>query len=142
MWVVKHKPNQPRWRVKESAPLKRWRLLEDDKRKAQCELASTEPLPVRASPVVPSKNNLVPPWKQKSMSQTPKARRIPASGEPLAFCARCGEWTPMRWLPKEERGHAPETWFECEYCGCRELRLRYLAVKTAVPMPSINQALK
>ena len=56
----------------------------------------------------------------------PKARRIPASDEPLAFCAKCGDWTPMLWLPKEERGHAVETWFECEYCGCRELKLRYI----------------
>ena len=56
----------------------------------------------------------------------PKAHRIPASDEPLAFCAKCGQWTPMLWLPKEERGHTAETWFECEYCGCRELKLRYI----------------
>ena len=126
MWVVKHKPNQPRWRINGSAPLKRWRLLEDDKTKVQCEQELIEAQPVSSTSVIPCKNNLVPPWKQKNMPLPPKERRIPAPDEPLAFCAKCGDWTPMLWLPKEERGHAVETWFECEYCGCRELKLRYI----------------
>ena len=60
------------------------------------------------------------------MPPPPKVHRIPAPDEPLAFYTKCVDWTPMRWLPKEERGHAVETWFECEYCGCRELKLRYI----------------
>ena len=63
---------------------------------------------------------------QQKIVLPPRTRRIPAPDEPLAFCAKCGDWTPMLWLPKEERGHAAETWFECEYCGCRELKLRYI----------------
>ena len=63
---------------------------------------------------------------QQKIVLPPRTRRIPAPDEPLAFCAKCGDWTPMLWLPKEERGRAAETWFECEYCGCRELKLRYI----------------
>jgi hypothetical protein len=66
------------------------------------------------------------PWVQATSPPLPKVRRIPAPDEPLAFCAKCGDWTPMLWLPMEERGRAAETWFECEYCGCRELKLRYV----------------
>ena len=50
-----------------------------------------------------------------------KPRRTPAPGEPLAYCANCREWTPMRWRPKSERGKRAEQWFQCEYCGGREL---------------------
>ena len=46
--------------------------------------------------------------------------------QPLAFCDRCKKWTPMKWLPKEQRGKKVETWFECAVCGCRRLPLRYL----------------
>jgi len=46
-------------------------------------------------------------------------------GESLAYCAGCKEWTPMRWLPIAERGKRAEQWFECEFCGGRELTLRY-----------------
>ncbi len=55
-----------------------------------------------------------------------KPRRTSAPGEPLAYCAKCREWTPMRWRPKFERGKRAEQWFQCEYCGGRELTLRYL----------------
>lgn len=127
MWIVKKVPNQTRWIPVKPVPVKRWSDPDDSR--------------VDARTTCP-KISARPPAESATLSPKNRARRIPASGEPLAFCARCGEWTPMRWLPKEERGHAPETWFECEYCGCRELRLRYLAVKTAVPMPSINQTLK
>ena len=50
-------------------------------------------------------------------------------GEPLAYCAGCKEWTPIRWLPVAERGKRAEQWFECEFCGGRNLTLRYLPVK-------------
>ncbi len=49
--------------------------------------------------------------------------------ELLAYCAGCKEWTPMRWLPVAERGKRAEQWFECEFCGGRNLTLRYLPVK-------------
>ena len=61
-----------------------------------------------------------------------KPRRTPAPGEPLAFCANCREWTPMRWRPKSERGKHAEHWFQCEYCGGRDLTLRYLSVNEAI----------
>lgn len=45
--------------------------------------------------------------------------------EPLAYCAGCKDWTPMRWLPVAERKKKPEQWFQCEFCGGRNLTLRY-----------------
>ena len=62
----------------------------------------------------------------------PPVRRPPAPGEPLAFCANCREWTPMRWRPKSERGKCAEQWFQCEYCGGRDLTLRYLSLNDAM----------
>ena len=59
-------------------------------------------------------------------------RRTPAPGEPLAYCAKCREWTPMRWRPKSERGKRAEHWFQCEYCGGRDLTLRYLSVNEVI----------
>ena len=86
------------------------------------EIAEPDPTPVpQESPQIVSL-----PWVQATTPPPPKVRRIPVPEEPLAFCAKCGDWTPMQWLPKEERGRAAETWFECEYCGCRELKLRYI----------------
>ena len=58
--------------------------------------------------------------------------RVPASGETLAFCADCLEWTPMHWLPVSERGKRAETWFQCEYCGSRDLTLRYLTAEEVI----------
>ena len=54
------------------------------------------------------------------------------TGKPLAYCAKCREWTPMRWRPKSERGKRAEHWFQCEYCGGRGLTLRYLPVNEAI----------
>ncbi len=56
-----------------------------------------------------------------------KPHRKPKPDEPLAFCADCYDWTPMKWLPAKERGRKAETWFQCEYCGNRRLTLRYLS---------------
>lgn|GEM_PF-2741289 len=61
-------------------------------------------------------------------------RRVSSPGEPLAFCADCHEWTPMQWLPIKERGKRAEQWFQCEYCHERNLTLRYLSAKEAVPL--------
>ena len=66
---------------------------------------------------------------------TPSAsppRRVPDPGEPLAYCADCRDWTPMRWLPKAERGKKAEQWFRCEYCGGRKLTLRYVSMPEAM----------
>jgi len=37
----------------------------------------------------------------------------------------------MQWLPIAERGKTAETWFQCEYCGGRDLTLRYLSAYEA-----------
>ena len=60
------------------------------------------------------------------------ARRVPDPGEPLAYCADCREWTPMRWRPAAERGKRVEAWYECENCGGRDLTLRYLPLNEAM----------
>ena len=112
MWIIKRKPHQSHWSIIKSVPKKRRRVP-----KGIGAVTRTG----RSLQGVSQKTTLVPAPLQNNV------RRIPASDEPLAFCAKCGQWTPMRWLPKEERGHAVETWFECEYCGCRELKLRYIA---------------
>jgi len=65
-------------------------------------------------------------------ASTKPAHRTPAPGEPLAYCAKCREWTPMRWRPKSERGKRAEQWFQCEYCGGRDLTLRYLSPNDAM----------
>ena len=38
----------------------------------------------------------------------------------------------MRWRPKSERGKRAEQWFQCEYCGGRDLTLRYLSPNDAM----------
>ena len=63
---------------------------------------------------------------------TPKTRRTPDPQEPLAFCEKCQEWVPMKWRPVKERGKRMETWFECEFCGCRQLTFRYLSMSEAI----------
>ena len=63
---------------------------------------------------------------------TVRSRRRPSPGEPLAFCGRCREWTPMQWLPFNERGKRAKNWFQCEYCGNRDLTLRYLTAEEAI----------
>ena len=103
-----------------------WELFKIDRKqpvtKDAMQIAEPDPTPVPQEPL----QIVSLPWVQATTPLPTKVRRIPASDEPLAFCAKCGDWTPMLWLPKEERGRAAETWFECEYCGCRELKLRYI----------------
>ena len=112
MWIIKRKPHQSNWSIIKSVPKKRRRVPKDIgavTRTGRSRQGVSQKIPPVPTPL---QNNV---------------RRIPAPDEPLAFCAKCGQWTPMLWLPKEERGRAAETWFECEYCGCRELKLRYVA---------------
>ena len=59
-------------------------------------------------------------------------RRVPDTGEPLAYCAESREWTPMQWLPKAERDKNAEQWFRCEYCGGRKLTLRHVSMPEAM----------
>ncbi len=111
MWRVKHKPKQNLWHIKKNTSQICWNKLGGNKKAV--------PIVVHPKTAVHIKGKVhAPPIR--------RVRRTPAPDEPLAFCAKCGQWTPMLWLPKEERGHAAETWFECEYCGCRELKLRYV----------------
>ena len=55
-----------------------------------------------------------------------------SNNEPLAWCAHCRKWTPMKWLPKHERGKQAESWFQCAVCSGRDLTLRYLSEREAV----------
>ena len=103
-----------------------WNLFEIVRKRPSEKAASKQisdaiPAPKEHAPLSSEKQQTL---EQQKNVLPPKTRRIPAPDEPLAFCARCNQWTPMRWLPKEERGRAAETWFECEYCGCRELKQR------------------
>ena len=66
------------------------------------------------------------------VSQEPAKRREIKQYEPTAFCHNCQEMTPMEWLPKEEWGKKPESWFKCEFCGGRHLTIKYLTEKEAV----------
>ena len=65
-------------------------------------------------------------------SSKPLKRREIRPNEPTAFCHNCQEMTPMVWLPKEEWGKKPESWFKCEFCGGRHLTIKYLTEKEAV----------
>jgi len=38
----------------------------------------------------------------------------------------------MYWRPEAERGKRAEQWFQCEYCGGRDLTLRYLSLNNAI----------
>ena len=71
--------------------------------------------------------NSTPPWHRE-----PVQRREIKQHEPTAFCHNCQEMTPMVWLPKEDRGKKPESWFKCEFCGGRHLTIKYLTEKEAV----------
>ena len=62
----------------------------------------------------------------------PVTRRKIRPEESLGFCNHCKEWTPLIWLPKEERGKKAESWFMCEVCSGRSIILRYLSGKEAV----------
>ena len=78
-------------------------------------------------PAETSQTNSIPPWHRE-----PVQRREIRQHEPTAFCHNCQEMTPMVWLPKEERGKKPESWFKCEFCGGRHLTIKYLTEKEAV----------
>ena len=69
---------------------------------------------------------------QTPENREPVKRREIKQYEPTAFCHNCQEMTPMEWLPKEERGKKPETWFKCEFCGGRHLTIKYITEKEAV----------
>ena len=88
-------------------------------------LATAEPQ--ITEPAETSQANSIPPWHRE-----PVQRREIRQHEPTAFCHNCQEMTPMVWLPKEERGKKPETWFKCEFCGGRHLTIKYLTEKEAV----------
>ena len=38
----------------------------------------------------------------------------------------------MVWLPKEKRGKNCDTWFKCEFCGGRNLTIKYITEKEAI----------
>ena len=78
-------------------------------------------------PAETSQANSIPPWHRE-----PVQRREIRQHEPTAFCHNCQEMTPMIWLPKEERGKKPESWFKCEFCGGRHLTIKYLTEKETV----------
>jgi len=80
-----------------------------------------------------------PPVVEPMPSVTP-SRRTPAKGESLAYCADCREWTPMRWLPKEQRGKKPEQWFQCEYCGGRKQTFRHMSMSEAMRCGTVTPA--
>ena len=83
--------------------------------------------PEITEPAETSQANSIPPWHRE-----PVQRREIRQHEPTAFCHNCQEMTPMIWLPKEERGKKPESWFKCEFCGGRHLTIKYLTEKEAV----------
>ena len=83
--------------------------------------------PEITEPAETSQANSTPPWHRE-----PAKRREIKQHEPTAFCHNCQKMTPMVWLPKEERGKKPETWFKCEFCGGRHLTIKYLTEKEAV----------
>ena len=68
----------------------------------------------------------------KVMEDKPVKRRAIRPNEPTAFCHNCQEMTPMVWLPKEERGKNCDTWFKCEFCGGRNLTIKYIIEKEAI----------
>ena len=78
-------------------------------------------------PAETSQANSIPPWHRE-----PVQRREIRQHEPTAFCHNCQEMTPMVWLPKEERGKKPESWFKCEFCGGRHLTIKYISEKEAI----------
>ena len=69
---------------------------------------------------------------QTPIHSEPVKRREIRQHESTAFCHNCQEMTPMVWLPKEERGKKPESWFKCEFCGGRNLTIKYITEKEAV----------
>ena len=48
------------------------------------------------------------------------------SSTPVAYCHRCKVWTPLTWLPADQRGRRAETWFCCAACGGKSYQLRDL----------------
>ena len=72
------------------------------------------------------------PEKLPPQQSKPVTRRKTCPEESLGFCNHCQEWTPLIWLPKEERGKKAESWFMCEFCSGRSITLRYLSGKEAV----------
>ena len=100
------------WKIRHSGTRKTWVIK-------SAERFGRRDRPLSASAILPVESDELP-------------RRVPDPGEPLAYCAKCLEWTPMRWCPAAERGKRTEAWFECEYCGGRDLTLRYLPLNEAM----------
>ena len=69
---------------------------------------------------------------QTPIHSEPVKRREIRQHESTAFCHNCQEMTPMVWLPKEERGKNCDSWFKCEFCGGRNLTIKYITEKEAV----------
>ena len=69
---------------------------------------------------------------QTPMHRAPVKRREIRQHESTAFCHNCQEMTPMIWLPAEERGKKPESWFKCEFCGGHHLTIKYITEKEAI----------
>ena len=69
----------------------------------------------------------------KAVDENPEKaeKETKMDNESKAYCHACKAWTPMKWLPKEQRGKRAETWFECAVCGGRHLELRYLTESEA-----------
>ena len=119
-WNIKHGKTAPRkWELPKSGhKTKKWALhnLAATFIATHRATQTVEPS-VLSTPIVP---------------QEPAKRREIKQYEPTAFCHNCQEMTPMVWLPKEEWGKKPESWFKCEFCGGRHLTIKYLTEKEAV----------
>ena len=83
--------------------------------------------PENSEPYLETLPDELPPQQSK-----PVTRRKICPEESLGFCNHCKEWTPLIWLPKEERGKKAESWFMCEFCSGRSITLRYLSGQEAV----------
>jgi hypothetical protein len=75
-----------------------------------------------------------------TLPATPIKTRQVKEHESLAFCAHCQKMVTLTWLPAAERGKRAEEWFQCEFCGSRELTLNYLSESEAVAKNQLAKA--
>lgn len=106
------------WNVKCQPRKGKWILSNRHEKRLACSDGKDKRAPVVTAAVV-------------ARPETRPHRQL-GKNEPQAFCAHCNEWIPMEWRPSKERGKTAETWFQCEYCGGRDLTLRYLSPGEAV----------